>query len=134
MNLPLHTGWLGALEAGALAFAIGLLAYLFSHFIARALRWPAGHAIGWAAFAAVAIGAGIDLGHLFSLFFVNPGSPARVQLALAGIHDSRGLGARGVMAIFGSPWGVLREWKGGARAEGGRGGETGVRCGEVGGG
>src|SRR3546814_7459991 len=87
MNLPLHTGWLGALEAGALAFAVGLLAYLLSHFVARALRWPEGHAIGWAAFAAVAIGAGIDLWHLFSLFFVNPGSPARVQLALAGIHD-----------------------------------------------
>src|SRR3546814_3659679 len=81
---------------------IGLFAYLASHFVARALRWPEGHAIGWAAFAAVAIGAGIDLWHLFSLFFVNPGSPARVQLALAGIHDPAGLGTRAVMEIFGA--------------------------------
>src|SRR5690606_28401220 len=69
-----------ALEAGALALAVGLLAYLLSHFVARALRWPEGHAIGLAAFAAVAIGAGIALRHLFSLFFVNPGSPAPLQL------------------------------------------------------
>src|SRR3546814_2633625 len=87
---------------------IGLFAYLASHFIARALRWPEGHAIGWAAFAAVAIGAGIDLWHLFSLFFVNPGSPARVQLALAGIHDPSGLGTRAVMEIFGALGGVLQ--------------------------
>src|SRR3546814_18442176 len=102
MNLPLHTGWLGALEARALAFAIGLLAYLFSHFIARALRWPEGHAIGWAAFAAVAIGAGIDLWHLFSLFFVHPGSPARVQLALAGIHAPGGHGPHARVANLGA--------------------------------
>jgi hypothetical protein len=110
MNLALHSGWLGALEAGALAFVIGLLAYLLSHFIARALRWPEGHAIGWAAFAAVAIGAGIDLWHLFSLFFVNPGSPARVQLALAGIHDPDGLGTRVVMEIMGALGGALVAW------------------------
>jgi hypothetical protein len=110
MNLALHNGWLGALEAGAIAFVIGLLAYLLSHFIARALRWPEGHAVGWAAFAAVVIGAGVDLWHLFSLFFVNPGSPARVQLALAGIHDPGGLGTRVVMEIFGALGGVLLAW------------------------
>jgi len=110
MNLALHSGWLGALEAGAIAFAIGLLAYLLSHVIARALRWPEGHAIGWAAFAGVAIGGGIDLWHLFSLFFVNPGSPARVQLALAGIHDPAGLGMRVVMEIVGACSGALVGW------------------------
>jgi hypothetical protein len=122
VNLALHSGWLGALEAGALAFVIGLLAYLLSHFIARALRWPEGHAIGWAAFAAVAIGAGIDLWHLFSLFFVNPGSPARVQLALAGIHDPSGLGTRAVMEIFGALGGVLVAWMAfeSRRADGGQ--------------
>ena len=110
MNLGLHGGWLGALEAGGIAFGIGLLAFLLSHFLARALRWPEGHAIGWAAFASVAIGAGIDLWHLFSLFFVNPGSPARVQLALAGIHDPDGLGTRVMMEIFGALGGVLLAW------------------------
>src|SRR3546814_9121964 len=57
------------------------------------------------------IGAGIDLWHLFSLFFVNPGSPARVQLALAGIHDPGGLGTRAVMEIFGALGGVLVAWR-----------------------
>ena len=110
MNLTLHTGWPGALEAGAIAFAVGLLAYLLLHFVARAMRWPAGHAFGWAAFAALVIGAGIDLWHLFSLFFVNPGSPARVQVALSGIHDPSGLGTRAVMEIFGALAGVLLAW------------------------
>ena len=110
MNLALHTGWLGALEAGLIAFLVGLVAYLLCHFVARLLRWPAGHAIGWAAFASVAIGAGIDLWHLLSLFFVNPGSPAYVQLALAGIHDPDGLGTRAMMEILGALGGVLVAW------------------------
>ena len=110
MNLALHTGWLGALEAGAIAFVVGLLAYLVSHFVARAQRWPEGHAIGWAAFAAVAIGAGTDLWHLFRLFFVNPGSPARAQIALAGIHDPDGLGTRTVIEIIAALAGVLLVW------------------------
>lgn len=110
MNLALHTGWLGALEAGALAFVIGVLAYLCGHFLARSMRWPEGHAIGWAAFAAVAIGAGTDLWHLFRLFFVNPGSPARAQLALAGIHDPDGLGTRTVIEIIAALAGVLLAW------------------------
>jgi hypothetical protein len=110
MNLALHTGWLGALEAGAIAFVIGLVAYLLWHPVARRLQWPEGHAIGWAGFSAVAIGAGIDLWHLFSLFFVNPGSPAYVQQALAGIHDPDGLGTRAVMEILGALGGVLLAW------------------------
>ena len=112
MNLTLHTGWLGALEAGVLAFVIGLVAFVLWHPVARRLKWPEGHAIGWAGFSAVAVGAGVDLWHLFSLFFVNPGSPAYVQLALAGIHDPDGLGTRVVMEILGALGGVLLAWMG----------------------
>ena len=54
--------------------------------------------------------AGIDLWHLLSLFFVNPGSPAYVQLALAGIHDPDGLGTRAMMEILGALGGVLVAW------------------------
>jgi hypothetical protein len=93
-----------------LAFLIGLVAFVLWHPVARRLEWPEGHAIGWAGFSAVVIGAGIDLWHLFSLFFVNPGSPAYVQLALAGIHDPDGLGTRVVMEILGALGGVLLAW------------------------
>ncbi|MGV8930666.1 MAG: hypothetical protein ACOH1R_00940 [Luteimonas sp.] len=110
MNLSLHTGWLGALEAGAIALAIGLLAYLLWHLVARQLHWPEGRAIGWAGFSAVVVGAGIDLWHLLSLFFVNPGSPGYVRQALAGIHDPSGLGTRTVMEILGALSGVLLAW------------------------
>ena len=110
MNLALHMGWAGALEAGALAFLIGLVAYALWHPLARRLQWPEGRAIGWAGFSALVLGAGIDLWHLFSLFFVNPGSPAYVQQALAGIHDPDGLGTRVVMEIAGALCGVLLAW------------------------
>ena len=37
MNLSLHTGLLGALEAGLIAFAIGLLVYALWSWVRRAL-------------------------------------------------------------------------------------------------
>jgi hypothetical protein len=110
MNLALHLGWLGALEAGALAFLIGLVAYAIWHPLGRRLQWPEGRAIGWAGFSAVVVGGGVDLWHLFSLFFVNPGSPAYVQQALTGIHDPDGLGTRVVMEVLGALGGVLLAW------------------------
>lgn len=110
MNLALHGGWLGAFEAGLIAFAIGVAAYALWHGIARRLQWPQGRAIGWAGLSAAAIAAGIDLWHLLTLFMVNPGSPAYVRQALAGIHDPEHLGARVMLEILGALAGVATAW------------------------
>jgi hypothetical protein len=110
MNLALHSGWLGVVEAGLIAFVIGLIAFAFWHGIARWLQWPHGRAFGWASLTATVIGAGIDLWHLLTLFLVNPGSPAYVRQALAGIHDPEYLGARTLLEILGAFAGVASAW------------------------
>ena len=110
MNFALHSGWLGIVEAGLIAFVVGLIAYAFWHAVARWSQWPQGRAFGWACLTAAAIGAGIDLWHLLTLFQVNPGSPAYVRQALAGIHDPEHLGARVVLELLGALSGVASAW------------------------
>lgn len=110
MNLPLHLGWPGALEAGLIALVIGLLAYALFHGIAARARWPQGHAIGWACLAAVAIAAGIDTWHLFYLGVVRLESPVYARIALSKIHDADGLGIRVLMEVVGALAGVAAGW------------------------
>ncbi len=111
MNLSfLHTGWLGALEAGGIAFLVGVLLFALWHALARSQEWPEGRAIGWAAITSVVVAAGIDMWNLLPLFFVNPGSAARIGTALAGIHDPGGLGMRVVFELGGALLGVVLAW------------------------
>ena len=49
MNLSLHTGLLGALEAGLIAFAIGVLVYALWSWVCRRTGLAVGYAIGWGA-------------------------------------------------------------------------------------
>jgi hypothetical protein len=110
MNLALHSGWPGVVEAGLIAFVIGIVAFVFWHGIARRFQWPQGRAFGWASLTATIIAAGIDLWHLLTLFLVNPGSPAYVRQALAGIHDPEYLGARTMLEVIGALAGVASAW------------------------
>ncbi|WP_242107297.1 hypothetical protein [Luteimonas aquatica] len=112
MNLTLHYGWLGVLEAGGIAFAIGAVFCLIWRPLCRLMGLDSGHVIGWAGFAAVIVAAGIDLRHLVSLFFVNPGSPAYAQQALANIHDPDRLGARVLIEMICAFSGVVLVWLG----------------------
>ena len=54
MNLPLHTGLLGAIEAGVVAFLIAVLMYALWHWLARAAGLSVGHVIGWSSLCAAA--------------------------------------------------------------------------------
>lgn len=110
MNLALHFGWLGALEAGLIAFAIGLLAFALFQAIARRARWSHGHAVGWACLAAVAVGAGIDAWHLFYLGAVRLESPVYARVVLARIHDADSLGLRVLLEVVGALAGVALGW------------------------
>ena len=110
MNLPLHLGWPGALEAGLIALVVGLLAYALFHAIGRRARWPEGHAIGWASLAAVALGAGIDIWHLFYMGVVKLESPVYARIVLSKIHDPDGLGLRVLMEVIGALVGVAAGW------------------------
>ena len=110
MNLPLHLGWPGALEAGLIALVVGLLAFALFHAIGTRARWPHGHAIGWASLVAVAVGAGIDAWHLFYMGVVRLESPVYARIALSKIHDPDGLGIRVLMEVIGALSGVALAW------------------------
>lgn len=116
MNLPLHLGWLGALEAGLIALAVGFVLYLVFHALAARFDWKPGHAIGWAFLAAAAIGAGIDIWNLFYLGVMRLESPVYARIALAKIHDPDGLGFRVVMELVGAAIGVALAWMATQRA------------------
>lgn len=111
MNLPLHYGFLGALEAGLIAFAIGVLCFLLWHWLCRRTGWSIGHAIGWACVTATLIGAGIDAWNLFYLGIMKLESPLYARLALQGIHDAESLGARVVCEVAGALSGVAMGWQ-----------------------
>lgn len=106
MNLPLHLGWPGNLEAALIAFAIGLLVYSLIHVLARRGAWAPGHAMGWSLVIACAIAAGIDVCNLFYLGVVRLESNVYARMALAGIHDAQNLGTRVVMELIGASAGV----------------------------
>jgi hypothetical protein len=107
MNLPLHFGLFGALEAGAIALLIGLLVYAVWHWIAARTGLHQSHAIGWSCLIAVAIGAGIDGWNLFYLGMVKLESPVYARMALQKIHDPDALGVRVTLEAIGAVVGVV---------------------------
>ena len=110
MNLPLHLGWPGVLEAGLIAFLIGAVAWLFWGWLCRRVRWPEPRAIGWACVTAIAIAAGIDSWNLFQLGIVRLESPLYARIALSKIHDPETLGTRVVLEWAGAIAGVVACW------------------------
>ena len=111
MNLPLHLGLLGALEAGLIALLVGVLAYGLWRWIVRAADGSVGHAIGWACVTAIIVAAGIDSWNLFYLGMVRLESPLYARLALQGIHDAGSLGTRVVCETIGALVGVVLGWQ-----------------------
>ncbi|HVJ36805.1 MAG TPA: hypothetical protein VM687_03255 [Stenotrophomonas sp.] len=111
MNLPLHFGLLGSLEAGLIALLIGLGVYWVSQSLCRRAGLSLGHAVGWACLAAVAIGAGWDIWNLFYTSIVRLESPLYARLALQSIHDPDQLGGRVVLEVAGALAGVALGWR-----------------------
>lgn len=110
MNLPLHFGLLGTLEAGAIALLVGLLVYFLWSRLCRLLHWTVGHAIGWSCVIAVIISAGIDAWKLFYMGIVRLESPLYARIFLSSIHDPNELGSRVVLEIAGALAGVALGW------------------------
>jgi drug/metabolite transporter (DMT)-like permease len=91
MNLPLHVGLLGTLEAGLIALLVGLLVYALWHRLCRWAGWTDGHAIGWACVIAVVASAGIDAWNLFYMGMMRL-EGSRVVLEVAGAIGGVALG------------------------------------------
>jgi len=111
MNLPLHLGLLGALEAGLIALLIGVLVYALWSWVCRRVGLSIGHAIGWSSLIAVGIGAGLDAWNLFYLGIMRLESPLYARIALQQIHDPESLGARVLLEITGALTGVVIGWR-----------------------
>jgi hypothetical protein len=111
MNLPLHFGFLGALEAGLIALLVGVLGYGLLQWIVGKMKGSVGHALGWGFVVSAAVAAGIDTWNLFYLGMVRLESPVYARLALQGIHDADSLGTRVVCEIIGAGVGVLLGWR-----------------------
>jgi hypothetical protein len=111
MNLPLHLGFLGAIEAGLIALLVGILSYGLWHWLMRRAGAGVGHAIGWACVTAAAVAGGIDAWNLFYLGIMKLESPLYARLALQGIHDAESLGARVVCEAAGALTGVAVGWQ-----------------------
>lgn len=106
MNLPLHFGLLGTLEAGLIALLVGFAVYWLWSRLTRRLGWSDGLTLGWACVIAVAISAGLDTWNLFYTGIVRLESPLYARLALEAIHDPDQLGSRVVVEVVGALAGV----------------------------
>ncbi|KAF1708361.1 hypothetical protein [Pseudoxanthomonas sacheonensis] len=111
MNLPLHLGFLGALEAGLIAFLVGILSYGLWRWLMLRAGASIGHAIGWACVTAAVVAGGIDAWNLFYLGMMKLESPLYARLALQGIHDAESLGARVICEVAGVLAGVAVGWQ-----------------------
>jgi hypothetical protein len=110
MNLPLHYGLLGCLEAGLIAFLASVLVYAGWSWVCRRTGLKIQHAIGGGAGAALVIGAGVDAWNLFYIGMVKLESPLYARLALAGIHDADNLGTRVLLEVIGALCGTVAGW------------------------
>lgn len=110
MNLPLHTGLLGCLEAGLIAFLIGVLVYGLWSWLGRHTGMQIGHQLGWGAVIATVIAAGLDTWNLFYIGMVKLESPLYARLALQGIHDADNLGTRVMLEVIGAVSGAVLGW------------------------
>ncbi|UUC36726.1 hypothetical protein NO561_12860 [Xanthomonas oryzae pv. oryzae] len=111
MNLPLHFGLLGSLEAGLIALILGVLVFAAVGRIGRRLQFNHGQMLGIACLLTVAIGAGYDIWNLVYTSIVRLESPLYARLALAKIHDPNELGSRVVLDVAGALAGVVLGWK-----------------------
>lgn len=111
MNLPLHLGFLGAIEAGLIALLAGILSYGLWRWLMRRAGASIGHAIGWACVTAMVVAGGIDAWNLFYLGVMKLESPLYARLTLQSIHDAESLGARVVCEVAGAMCGVAIGWQ-----------------------
>jgi len=106
----LSFGIAGALEAGAIALAIGALLCAACHHLGRRVGWKQGTEIGVALVATLFIAGGVDAWDLFHLSIIRLESPFVIARELGDIHDPAYLGTRVVLEFCGAVAGVMLGW------------------------
>jgi len=108
--MGLSFGMPGVFEAAGIALAVGLLAALVAHRIARIAGWKQGTEIGVALVATLLVAVGVDAWDLFHLSIVRLESPYVIMRTLETIHDPDFLGTRVVFEFAGAVAGVMLGW------------------------
>jgi len=103
-------GVVGALEAGAIAVAAGLVIYALLHLYGRSQGWNVALQIGWASVLAMLVAGGSDLWNLFYFNYGRVQSLQLLRIRLAEVHDADNLGARVVAEFLGVCIGVYLGW------------------------
>jgi hypothetical protein len=103
-------GLVGALEAGAIALVVSLVAYVVLHLFGRTQGWSMGLEISWAAIVSLLLAGG---GDLWNLFYFNYGRLQSLQLLrarLAEVHDPDSIGLRVLFEFIGVGLGIFLGW------------------------
>jgi len=103
-------GFVGALEAGAIALVIALVLYALLHLYGRSQGWPVAVEISWATLIGMILAGGSDI---WNLVYFNYGRVQSLQLLkvrLAEVHDPDSLGARVLFEFLGVCIGVYLGW------------------------
>ncbi len=102
-------GWVGALEAGAIALLVGAAALGVFHWRTRG-RWSHAAQIGWAWLVAMLLAGSGDLWDLFYFNYARLQSVQLLRVKLAAVHDPDGLGTRVLCEMAGAALGVGLAW------------------------
>jgi len=103
-------GFVGGLQAGAIAALAGAVFYALFHAIGRRYRWSDARTIGWSYLLALILSGGADLGNLFYFNFARLQSLQLLRAKLAQVHDPDNLGTRAFCELVGVAVGVLAAW------------------------
>jgi hypothetical protein len=104
------SGIVGAVEAGVISAAVGLLLFLLLHWLGRRYHWCAAREIGWAFLLAVVLTVSGDLWDMFYFNYANLQSTALLVAELAQTHDPQNLGLRVLCELLGVSLGIYLGW------------------------
>jgi hypothetical protein len=103
-------GLVGALEAGAIAAAVGFLVFALLTRIGRSQGWSIAMELSWSYVAAMALAGGQDLWNLFYFNYGRLQSLQLLRIRLAAVHDADNLGQRVLFEFIGAGIGVYLGW------------------------
>jgi multisubunit Na+/H+ antiporter MnhB subunit len=102
-------GWIGGLQAGAIAALAGAVLLLLLRWRTRR-SWSHGAQMAWAYLVAVALAGGGDLANMFYLNYARLQSLQLLRVVLAQMHDPDGLGTRVLCELLGAAVGIGIAW------------------------
>ncbi|TCV95899.1 hypothetical protein EC912_102244 [Luteibacter rhizovicinus] len=103
-------GMVGALQAGAIALAVGIAMYVLIHAYGKRNGWHHGQELAISVILAFVLAGGQDIWNLFYFNVAPLQSLALLRLKLAAVHDPDAIGLRTFFDFTGALVGVAIGW------------------------